>query len=261
MSDIKKRLLVCTCFLGMFLLTLLGCYATYGSLYLYFDVEDVFKTGLKAITSISAVSFLLGLILSRNIGSKAFLIIGNVLSSFFTGALCMCALCWIGCPMNSLLSFTISLLCTMFGFVMLLCVCYLLVDYFSYLNWTCGIASVLLMLLYVLICDGFCEANHLRNPLELFFSYPMYIFSYLFVYTIGYTLGTIECGPDDLNLTLYNVGSIYFGFLFILSVILVKVLKIGTKTAIYINSISSEIGEEFGLSDDFADSGYSYDND
>ena len=97
------------------------------------------------------------------------------------------------------------------------------------------------------------------NIMTLYFKFSL--FWCLVALTYGYILGDIEHNPTDVNLVLYGLNSIYFGFLYLVGVILVKVLNISTKVGIYISEVVDELQTELGTSGDYVDSGYSSDGD
>lgn len=243
MSDLKKRIVVCIGLFCMFLASLLGpviCWAYFN--YQYFNDGVVLA---RTPFLLSLALFILGLVLGRNIESKSSLICGGLLS-----ASCMSALlynCWVylEVPFNLALEQHFLSVEVLYGFVLFTNIVYLLVDYYSYTNWICGICTTLLMIVYSYLCTNFCEMNNFDNPLELFLAF--WVPCYLFVFNYGYVVGDIECYPNKLNLVLYGLNSIFFGFLYLAGVIIVRLLKIGTKVASYID----EVREELGLSDGF----------
>ena len=257
MIDLKKRLIVCIGLFCMFLASLVGpllCY--YSGSILGADIQSTFFFVLFL--------FVIGLIFGRCIYSRAFLVTGGLLSASCISALLYCGLHYlsneIDCFSVEFLKVYLGFCCVVYCFVLFTNLIYLLVDYYSITNWLCGIVTVILLIFAAMCCRPFCTTFNMQfsNMMTLYFKFSL--FWCLVALTYGYILGDIEHNPTDVNLVLYGLNSIYFGFLYLVGVILVKVLNISTKVGIYISEVVDELQTELGTSGDYVDSGYSYDD-
>ena len=258
MIDLKKRFIVCIGLFCMFLASLVGpllCY--YSGNILGADIQSTFCFVLFL--------FVIGLIFGRCIYSRAFLVTGGLLSASCISALLYCGLHYlsneIDCFSVEFLKVYLGFCCVVYCFVLFTNLIYLLVDYYSITNWLCGIVTVILLIFAAMCCRPFCTTFNMQfsNIMTLYFKFSL--FWCLVALTYGYILGDIEHNPNDVNLVLYGLNSIYFGFLYLVGVILVKVLNISTKVGIYISEVVDELQTELGTSGDYVDSGYSYDGD